>query len=104
MIDRQWISLLGLAARARKLITGEELVVKEVRKSNIKLVLLSKDASQLTKKKITDKCSHYSVPLRAVSDRVSLGEAIGKGERVVVGVTDQGFANKLISIIDDQKT
>lgn len=100
MAERQWISLLGLVARARKLTTGEELVVKEVRKNTIKLVLLSKDASQLTQKKITDKCSHYSVPIRVVSDRVTLGEAIGKGERVVIGITDQGFAKKLMSIID----
>ncbi|MGO4887739.1 YlxQ family RNA-binding protein [Anaerobacillus sp. MEB173] len=102
MQESQWISLLGLAARARKLVTGEELVVKDIRKGNLNLVLLSADASELTKKKITDKCNYYSVPCRIVSDRATLGEAIGKGERVVIGVTDIGFSKKLITIIDQK--
>lgn len=47
----QWLSLLGLAARARKLVTGEELVVKDIRRKNVSLVLLANDASELTSKK-----------------------------------------------------
>ena len=40
MNQPQWSSLLGLAYRARKVITGEELVIKEVRSGKAKLVLL----------------------------------------------------------------
>lgn len=50
-MNEQWISFLGLANRARKLISGEELVVREVRKQKAKLVLLASDASENTKKK-----------------------------------------------------
>ena len=50
---------LGLANRARKIISGEELAVKEIRSGNAKLVLLSADASANTTKKITDKC-HFT--------------------------------------------
>lgn len=42
--QQQWMSLLGLANRARKLISGEELVVKEIRSGNAKVVILSADA------------------------------------------------------------
>ena len=35
--QQQWMSLLGLANRARKLISGEELVVKEIRSGNAKV-------------------------------------------------------------------
>jgi ribosomal protein L7Ae-like RNA K-turn-binding protein len=96
----QWTSLLGLANRAGKCISGEELVVKEVRRNKAKLVLLAADASENTKKKLTDKCSYYEVSLRSVSDRYTLGNAIGKDQRVVVAVVDQGFASKLQSILD----
>ena len=57
------MSLLGLANRARKIISGEEFVVKEIRSGKAKLVLLSADASANTTKKITDKCTFYQVPL-----------------------------------------
>jgi ribosomal protein L7Ae-like RNA K-turn-binding protein len=100
MGNERWASLLGLANRAGKVISGEELTVKEIRSGKAKLVLLAEDASENTAKKITDKCSSYGVPLRKVSDRYTLGYAIGKDARVVVAVMDEGFANKLRTMLD----
>ncbi|MFF2449811.1 YlxQ family RNA-binding protein [Neobacillus sp. NPDC058068] len=100
MNQKQWMSLLGLANRARKITTGEELTVKEIRNGKAKLVLLSADASANTTKKITDKCNSYEVPFKMVEDRHLLGQAIGKEARVVVAVMDDGFAKKLITLLD----
>jgi ribosomal protein L7Ae-like RNA K-turn-binding protein len=96
----QWVSFLGLANRARKVISGEELVLKVVRNGEAKLVLLAEDASTNTAKKVNDKSSYYNIPLRTVNDRYILGSAIGKDARVVVAVTDIGFANKLMLLLD----
>ncbi|MGE6893630.1 MULTISPECIES: YlxQ family RNA-binding protein [Priestia] len=98
--NEKWLSFLGLANRARKLISGEELVIGEVRKKKAKLVLLAGDASDNTTKKVIDKCTYYQVPVRTVVDRYVLGEAIGKDARVVVAVMDSGFAKKLITMLD----
>ncbi|AQQ53718.1 YlxQ family RNA-binding protein [Planococcus lenghuensis] len=92
---------LGLAARARKITTGEELVIKEVRNGNAKLVLLSEDASKNTSKKLHDKCKSYKVDLRVFGTRSEIGHAIGKDERVTVAVTDSGFAKKFIRLFDE---
>ena len=100
MIRQKWMSLLGLANRARKLISGEELVVKEIRSGKAKLVLLAEDASKNTEKKISDKCAYYQVPLKRVENRSLLGQAIGKEARVVVAVLDEGFAEKLQTLLD----
>ena len=100
MIQQKWMSLLGLANRARKLISGEELVVKEIRSGKAKLVLLAADASKNTEKKISDKCAYYQVPLKRVENRSLLGQAIGKEARVVVAVLDEGFAKKLQTLLD----
>lgn len=51
-LEEQISNLLGLATRARKTITGEELVVKEIRSKKAKLVVLSNDASKNTAKKL----------------------------------------------------
>ncbi|MGM9986515.1 MAG: YlxQ family RNA-binding protein [Bacillaceae bacterium] len=93
--NHSWFHLLGLANRARKIISGEELVVKEVRQKRAKLVILSSDASENTTKKIMDKATYYDVPVVNVESRTLLGNAIGKDARVVVAVVDQGFAKKL---------
>ncbi len=95
-----WMSLLGLANRARKIISGEELSVREIRSGKAKLVLLSADSSANTTKKITDKCKYYHVPLKIVDNRNLLGTAIGKEARVVVAVLDDGFAKKLLTLLD----
>lgn len=100
MNENQWMSLLGLANRARKIVTGEELSVKEIRSGKAKLILLAQDASMNTSKKITDKCKSYAVPLRTVENRYLLGQAIGKEARVVVAVMDAGFAKKLVTLLD----
>ncbi len=103
MNQKQWMSLLGLANRARKTISGEELVVKDVKNGRAKLVLLSKDASHNTSKKILDKCHYYKVPVKRVENREILGQAIGKDARVVVALLDEGFAKKLALLLDESQ-
>jgi ribosomal protein L7Ae-like RNA K-turn-binding protein len=100
MNSNGWMSILGIANRARKIISGEELSVKEIRSGKAKLVLLSADSSANTTKKITDKCKSYHVPLKIVENRFLLGNAIGKEARVVVAVLDDGFAKKLLTMLD----
>ncbi|OCS92364.1 50S ribosomal protein L7 [Caryophanon latum] len=97
--QQQIIQMLGLAARARKIITGEELVVTAVRNGSAKLVFLADDASKNSNKKIQDKCTYYKVPYAIFGDRYTLGQATGKEARVTVAITDAGFAKKLKSLI-----
>ncbi|MGG0669059.1 YlxQ family RNA-binding protein [Sporosarcina koreensis] len=93
--------LLGMAARARKLITGEELVVKEVRSGNARLVIVSEDASKNTQKKVNDKCIFYNVEKHVFGSREALGHAIGKESRVVLALTDAGFAKKASGLLNE---
>nr|WP_026314418.1 YlxQ family RNA-binding protein [Heyndrickxia acidiproducens] len=101
MMANRAFSLLGLAYRAGKVISGEEQVMKEIRAERAKLVILSKDASANTSKRITDKCRFYHVPVHLAETREILGKAIGKEARVVAAVTDHGFAHKLAQLLDE---
>ncbi|RSL33207.1 YlxQ family RNA-binding protein [Salibacterium salarium] len=94
-------SFLGLAVRAGKVKTGDETVLHEIRKRSLSLVIVAGDASPNTKKKFKDKSSYYQVPLYITGNRASLGGAIGKDSRVVIGISDNGFAKKLISMLDE---
>lgn len=95
------LQFLGLATRARKLVTGEELVISEVRRGNAKLVIVAEDASENTRKKLHDKCNSYNVPVRVGASRYEIGHAIGKEARVVLAITDNGFAKKMTSLFDE---
>ena len=98
---QQILQLLGLAVGARMLTSGEELVVKVIRNSQAKIVIISSDASANTLKKIQDKCKSYNVELHVFGDRSDLGHATGKDARVVLAVTDQGFAKKLSELLNE---
>ena len=102
MTNQAILQLLGLAARARKIISGEELVVNEVRHGKAKLVLLASDASANTSKKLTDKCTYYNVELHVFGDRYDLGHATGKEARVALAITDSGFAKKISSLLNEK--
>ncbi|MBW5444531.1 50S ribosomal protein L7ae [Cohnella sp. CFH 77786] len=95
MTTNKALSRLGLAMRAGKLVSGEETVLKAVRAGEAKLVVLAKDASDNTGKKLADKCGSYNVPLVVGFTRFELGGAVGKPERVMFAVTDQGFADMI---------
>ncbi len=99
MKQNRWMSLLGLAYRAQKVATGEELVLKEIQSGRAKLVILSKDASKNTTKKILDKCRFYHVHVQFVETREMLGQAIGKDARVVVALLEAGFAKKMATLL-----
>lgn len=93
------LSLLGLAMRAGKIVSGEELVLKEVRSGKAQLVLLATDAAKNSEKKISDKCSTYQIPILRYGTRQELGNAIGKAERVVIAITDPGFSRSLQKLV-----
>lgn len=102
MTNQAVFQLLGLAARARKVISGEELVLKEIRSGKAKLVLLASDASANTTKKIKDKCTYYNVEYHVCGDRYDLGHATGKETRVSLAIMDAGFAKKLSILLNEK--
>ena len=91
-------NLIGLAARARKISTGETLIY-EIRNKKVSFVLIAKDASENSIKKITDKCSFYQVPYAIYGTIDELSDAIGKNNRVAIGLLDQGFSKKIKELI-----
>ena len=88
-------STLGLAMRAGKLVSGDEAVMKAIRSGQAKLVMIAVDAAQNARKKMNDKCKNYQIPIVEYGTREQLGGSIGKKERVVIAITDEGFAGLL---------
>lgn len=81
---------LGLANRARKLVSGES-IIKAIENKKAYLVFIAEDASENTKKKYIDKCNYYGVDYVVYGDSDTLSKAIGKS-RVAVAIIESGFA------------
>lgn len=99
MDSKKVLSFLGLATRAGKLLSGEFVVEKTIKAGAAKLVIISADASDNTKKKFGNMCTYRKIPIFYEFDRFELGKATGKEYRVSVVITDEGFAEAISSLL-----
>lgn len=92
MIQNKVLSLVGLATKAGKTVSGEFMTEKEVKLGRAALVIVADDASDNTKKKFRDMCEFYKVPIYFYVDKDTLGHAMGKEFRASLAILDKGFA------------
>lgn len=92
------LNLLGLAMRARKIVSGEDLTVQAIRSNQAEVVFLAKDAGKNTQKKIKNKCIFYNIPVFDCFTAEEITQAIGK-PRMVLGILDKGFASRIEELI-----
>ena len=85
------LSNLGLCQRSRGLLSGEEIVLENIRAGKVFYIFLASDASDNTKKKIFDKAKHYNIEVDNSYTSNEISDAIGKVGRMVIGITNKGF-------------
>ncbi|MDD7770825.1 L7Ae/L30e/S12e/Gadd45 family ribosomal protein [Suipraeoptans intestinalis] len=87
------LSLIGLATKAGRTVSGEFSTEKAVKDGRASLVVVAGNASENTKKKFRNMCEFYGVPIYFYKDKDTLGNAMGKEFRASLAVLDEGFAN-----------
>lgn len=97
------LSLLGLAARGRNLVSGEFSTEKAVKEGKAALVIVSSEASANTKKMFTNMCAYYQTPIYFYGAKEALGHALGKELRASVAVTDTGLAAGIIKLLEESE-
>lgn len=88
------LGMLGLCARAGKLITGEKAVVQAIRAGTCSLALLDGGVAGNGEKAVSQACFTHEVPLVRTAPG-ELGRAIGRPNRMAAAVTDPGMAARL---------
>ena len=88
-------SMLGLAMKAGKVVSGEFAVDKSIKDGSAWLVIIASDASDNTTKKFSNSCEFYEVQQYIYGTKEELGRAIGRDMRSSLAITDEGFAKSL---------
>ena len=102
MTDKNKVfSLIGLATRARRVVSGEFSTEKSVKSGRSHMVIVSEEASDNTKKMFENSCAYYKVPVYQFGMKEELGHAMGKEMRASLAVLDSGFAKALREKLDD---
>lgn len=86
------LSMLGIATKAGKIVSGEFATENAVKAGKAFLVVTATDASENTAKKFRDMTDFYRVPLVVYGTKESLGGCIGKDYRSSLAVTDEKLA------------
>jgi ribosomal protein L7Ae-like RNA K-turn-binding protein len=98
--------MLGFAMRAGKLVIGTDLICRSMSKGAVRLVVVSRSASDATKKKLFVKSDYYGISaIEAEIDTERLGKLLGKTYTpAAVAVTDEGFAVEIKKAVEEKAT
>ncbi|NLW15088.1 MAG: 50S ribosomal protein L7ae [Erysipelothrix sp.] len=93
---------LGLAQRAGKCVAGDELL-DSISKGKISIVILGNDSSDRTQEQISKKCDYYKVTVVKLLSKEEISSAIGKYNRVAVGIADRGFGKMINKYLEETR-
>ena len=96
------LGLLGLCKKAGGLVCGTQMICDTLKENKpVCMVLMAKDVSENTGKRLSDRCRYYGVRLEHMNVTVGeLAHALGKsGELAAVAVTDKNFASGLEKLL-----
>ena len=91
--------MLGLAAKAGKVQSGEFSTEKSVKSGKAFLVIVSEEASENTKKMFRNMCTYYKVPYYEFGGKEELGHALGKEMRASLAIQDEGFSKAIVKLM-----
>lgn len=96
------LNFLGLCRRAGKLTTGNDAVVETVISGESEAVLIARDISPNTEKKLRKTCDSHKVKLIRINrSKDEISYAIGRFA-AVMSVTDSGFARNIERLTQDE--
>ena len=74
-------------------------MLEDIKAKKVFYVIIASDASDNTKKKFSDKCRFYQVEYVIDGESDLISQAIGKDNRMAIGIKDRGFADSIKSKI-----
>ncbi|MBO4243336.1 MAG: ribosomal L7Ae/L30e/S12e/Gadd45 family protein [Clostridiales bacterium] len=98
------LKIIGLAMRAGRLESGFDGCTKAVLGGKAKMIIISKDISSNTLKKLTEmieRSGRDDIYAYSFGSSFELGRAIGKPDRALIAITDDGFADKLDKMLSE---
>ncbi len=98
----KFFNFLGLAKRSGNVIEGYSKCDEERNRRSIYLFIISKDASNSTKKKFKNHCLLKNIRFIENFSKEEIGLSIGREKVKILAITDENMANKLYTLYETQ--
>ena len=99
----KFLSFLGLAKRSGSILEGYSKCNEQRNKKKIYLFIVSKDASDASKKKFRNHCIDKNIKYIENFSKEELGAAVGRPEVKIVAVLDDNIARKLLALYAEEE-
>jgi|SRR5690554_712556 len=100
-------SLVGIAQRAGFVISGSNLILREISRKRWKrdwLVLVASDAHTTTGRQLVEKSRKAGLQVARIPlNKSQLGLAIGKNHRGYVMIKDSGIAGRILALLEEME-
>lgn len=93
------LGLLGITAKAGKIVAGADIVKDLAQRGKLRLVIVAEDASERTQRNMQMVCENNKVPIVTYCKMEELSRAIGQKNRAVIGVKDKSLSAELLKQI-----
>jgi len=101
IMSNKVFSMIGLACKAGKVVSGEDSIRNLMKNNKVKLIIIAEDASDNSIKRFVNASKYYGIQHIFLGDKDTLGKHIGKQNRAVIGITDDGFKNNILKLIEN---
>ena len=98
MLINKVYGLLGLCARAGKIISGMDAVCDEIKRNKVKLLIVAADASQKTVSNVKYLAERKKIPMIVIGTIEENSKAIGKENRAIIGIKDKNISDGIKKI------
>ena len=100
MVNNKVYGLLGLTAKAGKIVFGTDSCLEMIAKRKIKLIIVAEDSSERTISNFKNKCMENEIDFYLYGKKDELSKAIGKVNKTVIGVKDKNLAGAIKKILN----
>ncbi|MFR4987340.1 MAG: L7Ae/L30e/S12e/Gadd45 family ribosomal protein [Lachnospirales bacterium] len=100
-MNKKLLSMLSICQKAGKIVSGEFAVEKALQDGSALYVIIANNASENTKKKFENKSFYYKIEYIIYGEKEVLSNSIGKYNRTVFAILDEGFYKKIREYIEN---
>ncbi|MCQ2547857.1 MAG: ribosomal L7Ae/L30e/S12e/Gadd45 family protein [Clostridia bacterium] len=91
----------GFATKSRNLVSGYNTVLDGIARKKVKLVVVAKDVSENSKKKLETACREAKVKYLEFSTIEELSKICGQNNKGIFGINDNNFSEAIVKEIEN---
>ena len=93
-------SMLGLAMKAGKIAYGTDMCIERIKSREVRLLIIAENLSENSKEKMIKIAETYHISIVVFGEIDVISHSIGKENKGVIAILDDGFAKKILQMVN----